>query len=63
MEKDEMRRRMQELIDLGSKYAKPGDKKILDSIALLREAVDSLDVATDKELKQLSMLLSLLPEE
>lgn len=54
---------MQELIDLGSKYAKPGDKKILDSIALLREAVDSLDVATDKELKQLSMLLSLLPEE
>lgn len=33
MEKDEIRRRIQELIDLGSKYSKPGDKKTLDLAA------------------------------
>ena len=62
MEKEEMRKRLNALIDLGSRYARPGDQKILDSVALLREAVDSLDATTDQELNRLSALLSLLPK-
>lgn len=61
MDRQEIKDKLQKLIDFGSKHCNPNDQRLLDCIALLQEAHDSLDAANEGELKKLSRLLRLLP--
>ena len=59
MDHGEIREQLNSIILQVERNVTPGDQHVLDAIATLHELYDNLDVATDKEIEQLTFYMRL----
>lgn len=59
MTRDEIKNRLGEIISEASRQVRPGDQKALDALSLLQELLESIEVATPRELNQLEKMIDL----